>query len=75
ADLVEALREKGLTTRKTPSRPERDVSYNSLLSMLRNPYYMGVLTYQAVTYQGQHLLADSQSDYGRDVLAEEVAVA
>ncbi len=54
ADLVEALREKGLTTRKTPSRPERDVSYNSLLSMLRNPYYMGVLTYQAVTYQGQH---------------------
>lgn len=54
ADLVDALREKGLTTRRTPGRAERDVSYNSLLSMLRNPYYMGVVTYQGVTYQGQH---------------------
>jgi len=54
ADLVETLREKGLTTRTTPARPERELSYNSLLSMLRNPYYMGVITYQGVTYEGQH---------------------
>jgi len=52
--LVDTLREKGLTTRRTPGRAERDVSYTSLLSMLRNSYYMGVVTYQGVTYQGQH---------------------
>ena len=52
--LVETLRDKGLTTRKTAQRPERDVSFTSLLNMLRNPYYMGVVTYQGVTYEGQH---------------------
>ncbi|OLT23157.1 hypothetical protein BJF78_07315 [Pseudonocardia sp. CNS-139] len=45
--LVAALRDKGLTTRKSPERPERDVSLTSLLGILRNPYYMGVVTYQA----------------------------
>lgn len=52
--LMKALREKGLTTRPTARRPERDVSLTSLLNMLRNPYYMGVVSYRGVTYEGKH---------------------
>jgi site-specific DNA recombinase len=52
--LVTVLREKGLTTRPTARRPERDVSLTSLLNMLRNPYYMGVVSYRGVTYEGKH---------------------
>lgn len=53
-DLFFALREKGLTTRKGPTTPVRDVSLNGLYHLLRNPYYMGIITYQGVTYEGKH---------------------
>ncbi|GAA5158267.1 recombinase family protein [Pseudonocardia eucalypti] len=52
--LAEALQEKGLTTRPTARRPERDVSMTSLLNTLRNPYYMGVVSYRGATYEGKH---------------------
>ncbi len=53
-NLFFALREKGLTTRKSPKRPSREVSVNTLHAILRNPYYMGIITYQGVTYEGKH---------------------
>lgn len=52
--LLTALQDKGLTTRKTAQRPERELTLTSLLNMLRNPYYMGVISYQGVTYEGRH---------------------
>ena len=53
-DLFFALSEKGLTTRPGPSTPVREVSVNTLHKVLRNPYYLGVVTYQGVTYEGKH---------------------
>jgi hypothetical protein len=52
--LLVALQDKGLRTRKTAQRPERDLTLTSLLNMLRNPYYMGVVSYQGITYEGKH---------------------
>ncbi|MCA1602401.1 MAG: recombinase family protein [Acidobacteria bacterium] len=49
-----ALREKGLTTRPGPSTPVREVSVNTLHKVLRNPYYLGVVSYQGATYEGKH---------------------
>ena len=53
-DLHLALRQKGLTTRPTANKPARDLPLNSLYKLLRNPYYLGVVTYQGATYEGQH---------------------
>lgn len=53
-DLFFALREKGLTTRPGPSSPVREVSVNTLHKVLRNPYYLGVVSYQGATYEGKH---------------------
>ncbi|MGH3803533.1 MAG: recombinase family protein, partial [Pseudonocardiaceae bacterium] len=52
--LKQALDDKGLVTRKTAGRPERDVSFTPLLNLLRNPYYLGLVSYQGVTYEGKH---------------------
>ncbi|MEJ7743089.1 MAG: recombinase family protein [Nocardioidaceae bacterium] len=53
-DLHLALRQKGLTTRPTANKPARDLPLNSLYKLLRNPYYLGVVTYQGATYEGKH---------------------
>ena len=53
-DLFFALREKGLTTRPAGATPLREVSVNTLHSILRNSYYLGIVTYQGVTYEGKH---------------------
>ena len=53
-DLHLALRQKGLTTRPTANKPTRDLPLNSLYKLLRNPYYLGVVTYQGATYEGKH---------------------
>ncbi|MGI9003022.1 MAG: recombinase family protein [Pseudonocardia sp.] len=52
--LAQALREKGLTIRRGPKTPEREISFNALNKILRNPYYMGVVTFQGATYEGKH---------------------
>jgi len=53
-DLHAALHQKGLTTRPTANKPARDLSLNSLYKLLRNPYYLGVVSYQGATYEGKH---------------------
>jgi hypothetical protein len=43
----------GLRTRPTPKKPERPLSRTQLASMLRNPYYVGVVRYAGIEYEGR----------------------
>ena len=52
--LTDHLTAHGLTTVPTPSRPSHPLGHNKLLTILRNPYYRGIVTYQGVHYPGTH---------------------
>ena len=52
--LTDHLTAQGLTTAPTPSRPSHPLGHNKLLTILRNPYYRGIVTYQGVHYPGKH---------------------
>ncbi len=52
--LTDHLTAHGLTTAPTPSRPSHPLDHNTLLNILRNPYYRGIVTYQGVHYPGTH---------------------
>ena len=53
-DLTLAARAKGLTSRPTPSRPAKPISLTTMYKILANPYYMGVISYQGIHYEGKH---------------------
>ena len=44
----------GLTTRATPKIPSKPVSKTTVEGILKNPYYMGVIRYNGVEYDGAH---------------------
>ncbi len=52
--LADALENKGLVSRPTPTRPAKPLTVNSLSHVLHNPYYLGVVPYQGVHYHGKH---------------------
>lgn len=52
--LLAALTERGLRTRPTPKKPEKPLSRTQLASLLQNPYYVGVVRYAGVEYEGRH---------------------
>ena len=52
--LTDHLTAHGLTTAPTPSRPSHPLGHNTLLAILRNLYYRGIVTYQGVHYPGTH---------------------
>lgn len=52
--LEKELYRRGLRTRPTPKRPARKVSTTVLWEMLRNPYYVGVVEFKGVKYEGTH---------------------
>ena len=52
--LLAALTERGLRTRPTPRKPAKPVSRAQLAAMLQNPYYVGVVRYAGVEYEGRH---------------------
>jgi site-specific DNA recombinase len=53
-DLTLAARVKGLTSRPTPTKPAQPISLTTMYHILSNPYYMGVVSYQGVHYEGKH---------------------
>ena len=53
-DLTLAAREKGLTTRATANQPERSIGPSGMHHLLQNPYYMGLVSYRGVHYEGKH---------------------
>jgi site-specific DNA recombinase len=52
--LADALEERGLGQRPTAKQPGRPVPANKLHAILRNPYYLGVVTYNGIQYEGKH---------------------
>jgi site-specific DNA recombinase len=52
--LEKELYRRGLRTRPTPKRPARKVSTTVLWEMLKNPYYVGVVEFRGVKYEGTH---------------------
>ncbi len=52
--LLTELTKRGLTTRRTRTFPSRPLYVQNLNWILRNPYYMGKVTFQGVQYDGQH---------------------
>jgi site-specific DNA recombinase len=48
------LEELGLRTRATPKRPERPLSRNGLYRILRDDYYIGIVTHKGVKREGRH---------------------
>jgi site-specific DNA recombinase len=53
-DLTLTAQVKGLTSRPMPSRPAKPVSLTTMYKILANPYYMGVVSYQGIHYEGKH---------------------
>ena len=52
--LTEQLEARGMTISASPSLPERPISRSSVQRMLRNPYYIGIVSWQGIQYQGTH---------------------
>ena len=52
--LAEHLNNRGLTIPPTARKPTNSVSVRLLQTLLRNPYYKGVISFQGVEYAGAH---------------------
>lgn len=52
--LLKELTSQGLRRAPGPKTPSKPVSLSHFNELLRNPYYLGVVTYQGVQYPGKH---------------------
>ena len=52
--LLAELTERGLTTAPGPRSPARPLRVSHLHTLLRHPYYVGVVRYRGVLYPGKH---------------------
>jgi site-specific DNA recombinase len=52
--LTDELNHLGLRMPETRSLPERPVSIQHVHRILRNRYYIGIITYSGIDYQGEH---------------------
>ena len=53
-NLLVELTERGLTTAPGPKTASKPLSDSQLHTLLRHPYYMGLVRYQGVLYPGKH---------------------
>ena len=47
------LTDRGFTLRATRRYPERPVTRSTLATILRNPYYLGIVTWNGEQYTGE----------------------
>lgn len=73
--LEDELYRRGLRTRPTPKRPPRKVTTTVLWELLRNPYYVGIVQFKGVRYEGTHPTFISQElfDKVQEVLTTQKA--
>jgi site-specific DNA recombinase len=64
-ELVEEAWERGLRTRPTPTRPAGKVSRSTFAALLKDPYYIGVVRYAGVDYEGTHPTFIDAETFGR----------
>ena len=65
AELSNELYDRGLRTRATKRHPAGQVSINKLSQMLRDRYYLGVVTYQGEEFEGRHEALIDDDLFGR----------
>ena len=53
-DLTLTAQAKGLTSRSTAKLAAAPISATTMYHILANPYYMGVVRYQGIHYEGKH---------------------
>lgn len=53
-ELLDEVTTRGLRTLPTPSRPPKRVCRSGFFTMLRNPYYIGIVRYKGAEYPGTH---------------------
>lgn len=53
-DLTLAAQAKGLTTRPRAGVSGRPIGLTDIYHILQNPYYMGVVSYRGIHYEGKH---------------------
>ncbi|MEU0885849.1 recombinase family protein [Lentzea sp. NPDC005914] len=53
-DLLLAARARGLSGRPTAKNPTMEISLTGFYYMLQNPYYMGIVPYRGIHYEGKH---------------------
>ena len=63
--LTDALEERGLTTVPTKKLTEKPLGRASVHRMLRNPYYVKVITWQGIQYAGAHPQLIDQDTFDR----------
>ena len=70
--LLDELTARGLTTRATARRPSQPLHPSLVQRILTNPYYMGIVTYNGVEYQGKHeaLVTPDVFNQVQEVLAQ-----
>lgn len=68
--LADHLEEQGLRSRGTRRYPERPLGANRINSMLRNPYYIGIVAWNGKRYPGKHtrLIDEDTFDKVQEVL-------
>ena len=52
--LLAELTARGLTTAPGPNTPGKPLSVSHLHTLLRHPYYMGMVRYRGAIYPGKH---------------------
>ncbi len=69
--LLATLTERGLRTRPTPTKAEKPLGRAQLASLIQNPYYVGVVRYDGVEYEGrhEHLIDKATFEKAKAVLA------
>ena len=63
--LVDLLDEAGLRTRATPKRPSRPLTRSALHRLLRDDYYIGIVTQNGVKLPGRHEPLISEEVFAR----------
>ena len=63
--ITELLKEAGLRSRPTPARPSQPLTIGTVHRMLRNDYYLGIVTHGGVKHPGRHDPLVDQDTYER----------
>jgi DNA invertase Pin-like site-specific DNA recombinase len=53
-NLLEEVTRRGLLSKPTPKRPSQPIVISAFHEMLKNPYYIGIVRYRGIEYQGKH---------------------
>jgi len=63
--ITEILDEAGLRSRATPARPSQPLTIGTVHRMLRNDYYLGIVTHGSIKQPGRHDPLVDQDTYER----------